>query len=138
MNWQQALRGFRTYLILERGLSQNTIKAYLNDLKALQKFSEKEDCKIALLELIHLEECLKIEIEEGKSKRSIARIVSSWRSFFDYLVYDKALENNPTDLLESPRIGSYLPEVLTTEEIDKIANSIELGSKTVHRDRALF
>lgn len=138
MNWQQALRGFRTYLILERGLSQNTIKAYLNDLKALQKFSEKEDCKIALLELIHLEECLKIEIEEGKSKRSIARIVSSWRSFFDYLVYDKALENNPTDLLESPRIGSYLPEVLTTEEIDKITNSIELGSKTGHRDRALF
>ena len=138
MNWQQALRGFRTYLILERGLSQNTIKAYLNDLKALQKFSEKEDCKIALLELIHLEECLKIEIEEGKSKRSIARIVSSWRSFFDYLVYDKAFENNPTDLLESPRIGSYLPEVLTTEEIDKIANSIELGSKTGHRDRALF
>ncbi len=138
MNWQQALRGFKTYLTLERGLSQNTIKAYVNDLKSLQHFSENKNHKIAALEVIHLEECLKLEVEAGKSKRSIARTISSWRSFFDYLIYDKSLESNPTDLLESPRIGSYLPEVLSLEEIDLIANTLELGSKSGHRDRALF
>jgi len=138
MNWQQILRGFRTYLLLERGLSQNTIKAYTNDLKGLMQFSQKNELELTSLSLNHLEECLDNEVKGGKSSRTIARIISSWRSFFDFLVYEKVVESNPTDLMESPRIGSYLPEVLTIEEVDSIGDSIDLGFKTGHRDRALF
>lgn len=129
---------YHLYLKLEKALSNNTIEAYESDLFKLSSYLS--DAKIILQEATA--EILRdfiIEISSlGIHPRSQARILSSIKSFYHFLIYKNILEKDPTELLESPKIGLRLPEVLSIEEIDKIVNSIDLSKQEGQRNKAII
>jgi len=129
---------YHLYLKLEKGLSPNSVDAYEHDLNKLVVFLA--DAKIApqsastdvLRDFV-------IEIANvGIHPRSQARILSGIKSYYHFLVYKNKIENDPTDLLESPKIGLYLPEVLTVEEIDAIVQAIDLSKPLGQRNKAII
>lgn len=129
---------YNLFLKLEKGLSGNTIEAYLNDLDKLEEFLYQAHIQIQNAEYEHLRDFI-IEISEiGISARSQARLISGIKSFYKFLIYKKIIENDPTILLESPKLGFRLPEVLTVEEIDKMIDAIDLSKKEGHRNRAII
>ena len=129
---------YHLYLKLEKALSNNTIEAYESDLFKLSSYLS--DAKIILQEATA--EILRdfiIEISSlGIHPRSQARILSSIKSFYHFLIYKNILEKDPTELLESPKMGLRLPEVLSIEEIDKIVNSIDLSKQEGQRNKAII
>ena len=82
--------------------------------------------------------CIKSQLDAGKSHRSVARMISSWKAFYLYLILEGLLSEDPTALLEAPKLGAYLPEVLSIDEIDRMMACIELGKPSGHRDRAII
>jgi len=129
---------YHLYLKLEKALSNNTIEAYESDLFKLSSYLS--DAKIILQEATT--EILRdfiIEISSlGIHPRSQARILSSIKSFYHFLIYKNILDKDPTELLESPKIGLRLPEVLSIEEIDKIVNAIDLSKQEGQRNKAII
>jgi integrase/recombinase XerD len=129
---------YHLYLKLEKALSNNTIEAYESDLFKLSSYLS--DAKIILQEATA--EILRdfiIEISSlGIHPRSQARILSSIKSFYHFLIYKNILEKDPTELLESPKIGLRLPEVLSIEEINKIVNAIDLSKQEGQRNKAII
>ena len=129
---------YHLYLKLEKALSNNTIEAYESDLFKLSSYLS--DAKIILQEATT--EILRdfiIEISSlGIHPRSQARILSSIKSFYHFLIYKNILEKDPTELLESPKIGLRLPEVLSIEEINKIVNAIDLSKQEGQRNKAII
>lgn len=130
--------GYRTYLMLERSFSQNTAAAYLDDLSKLLIYLKGVRIDYLAVDLNVLRDFLVGLSDVGICGRSQARIVSGIKSFYHYLVLDGKLEEDPTELLESPKIGLHLPEVLTVEEIDSILNVIDLSSPQGHRNKAML
>src|ERR1043165_4253067 len=119
MNWKVQIKGFRSYLSLERSLSANSIEAYLRDIGKLEEFlSEKQyDLSPKQVELKHLQEFVKwINEEKGMSAGSQARIISGIKAFYKYLLLENLLNSDPTALLEGPRLGRKLPDTLSVEE----------------------
>ena len=117
---------YKQYLKLEKSFSTHTINAYLTDLNKLILFLEEENVcpKDVTLELLNTFSAKLRDI--GIHPRSQARILSGIRSFYHFLILEDEINNDPTELLESPQIGFHLPEVLTLEEIDLLINSIDL------------
>lgn len=137
--WQEALTGFRSYLKLERSLSPNTLAAYGRDAKALCDFLQKRGLpgpEAAGTPVI--EAFIADKVGEGLSKRSQARLVSSLRSFYDFLVEEKRLKDNPCDSLVIPRLNPHLPGVLTYDEVKAILESVDLSKPEGHRNRAML
>ncbi|MBR5373810.1 MAG: site-specific tyrosine recombinase XerD [Paludibacteraceae bacterium] len=130
--------GYRTYLMLERSFSQNTAAAYLDDLSKLLIYLKGVHVDYLAVDLNVLRDFLVGLSDVGICGRSQARIVSGIKSFYHYLVLDGKLEEDPTELLESPKIGLHLPEVLTVEEIDSILDVIDLSSPQGHRNKAML
>ena len=130
--------GYRRYLKLERGFSANTIDAYMRDLDKLVDFLEREHKEVTDVKLEDLEHFSATLVDIGASPRSHARILSGVRSFYRYLVIDGFIENDPTELLESPKIPTRFPEVLTTEEVDALENAIDLSKWEGQRNRAII
>lgn len=130
--------GYRTYLMLERSFSQNTAVAYLDDLSKLLIYLKGVHVDYLAVDLNVLRDFLVGLSDVGICGRSQARIVSGIKSFYHYLVLDGKLEEDPTELLESPKIGLHLPEVLTVEEIDSILDVIDLSSPQGHRNKAML
>ena len=128
MTWEDAIESYKTYLILEKSLSSNSVEAYLNDIKKLAKYcADKHHVTTPdAISYDHLKDYLMFINEVGVTNRTQARCISSIRSFYKFLVFDGQLENNPTKLLEAPKIGRKLPNILTTEEIDAMLNSVEM------------
>ncbi len=124
--------------MLERSFSQNTAAAYLDDLSKLLIYLKGVRIDYLAVDLNVLRDFLVGLSDVGICGRSQARIVSGIKSFYHYLVLDGKLEEDPTELLESPKIGLHLPEVLTVEEIDSILNVIDLSSPQGHRNRAML
>lgn len=129
---------YKVYLLLERGLSERTREAYQHDVARFLEFLQDEgvDVRDVTLDRLHRFSWLLHDI--GISPRSIARALSALRSFYRFLLLDGFVEADPTELLESPRIGQHLPEVLSTEEIDRIEAVIDLSQPEGHRDRAII
>ncbi len=139
MKWQNALHDYKFYLKIERGLSQNSINSYTADVKRLIRFLEENNIYISPLK-INEEIIQKFIYNSAKliSARSQARLISGIRNFYDYLIFENYIETNPTQLIESPKIGRKLPDTLSTKEIDSIISQIDLSSPQGERNRAML
>ncbi|MCP3927852.1 MAG: site-specific tyrosine recombinase XerD [Bacteroidetes bacterium] len=140
MDWKTTLLGFKGYMMLERSLSPNTIQAYLRDLEKLQTFFSiknwvhgPESATVEQLKLFiyHLNDM-------GLSARSQARIISSLKAFYKYMLVEELIQEDPTELLEGPRLSRKIPDVLTYEEIQKMMSSIDLSTPHGTRNRAML
>ena len=139
MNWQQAVADFRMYLKIERGLSENSIENYGLDIQAFQNFLDKKNSKETPLDCD--QETVKQFIYETAkvlSPHTQARRIAGLRSFFDYLIFEKYRTTNPTDLIEAPKLGRKLPDVLSLKEIERLMDNLDLGHPQGHRNRALL
>ena len=134
----ELVEDFREYLTLGRNLSPNTIKSYTFDLKHLYEYAADQGLEVLKLTYPDLEHFLAYLADLGLDTRSMARVVSGVRAFYRYLFVEEIIESNPTDLLEAPRIGRRLPEVLTVEEIDRIIDSIDLSTSHGVRNAAML
>lgn len=132
------LKQYSAYLLLERGLSENTRQSYLNDVTKLINYLNDNNKTIEEVTLDDLHNFIAELHDLGLSSRSQARIISGIKSFFKFLKIEKKINNNPSLLLESPRIGRKLPEVLTIEEIDNMISCIDLSTNEGQRNRAII
>ena len=129
---------FKRYLLLERGFSDNTREAYLRDVRQFFEFINSEGLGVCEVTLEDLHRFTWQLHDVGISARSIARIHSGLRSFYSYILLEGMIETNPTALLESPKKGVRLPEVLSTAEIDSILSVIDLSLLEGQRDKAVI
>jgi integrase/recombinase XerD len=129
---------YRTYLRLEKGLSLNTIEAYLDDLNKLFQFITKEGTHLLNISYSDLQQFVAQLSDLNISPRSQARIISGIKSFYRFLLIEDFLRSDPTELLESPKIGMKLPEILSVNEINRILDSVDLSAPTGQRNRAML
>lgn len=129
---------YKTHLRLEKGLSANTIEAYLDDLSKLFRFLTDESLSFREVSYANLQQFVAQLSDIGISARSQARIISGIKSFYRFLILDDYMRNDPTELLEAPKIGMKLPEVLTLDEINSILGTIDLSTSTGQRNRAML
>lgn len=132
------LRRYQNYLKLERGYSQNTIDAYSNDLAHLLDYLEQEKVSVLDVRLETLENFVAQLMDIGIGPRSQARILSGVRSFYRFLVLDGYLDKDPSELIESPKLGEHLPEVLSTQEVDMMESVIDLSKWEGQRNKAII
>lgn len=132
------IRKYKQYLKLEKALSANTLDAYLRDLGKLLHFLEGETTEVLNVSLDDLQRFAAGLHDIGIHPRSQARILSGIKSFFHFLVVADYLETDPSELLEGPKIGFKLPEVLTVEEIDKIIATVDMEKSEGQRNRAIL
>lgn len=131
-------RRYVRYLRLERGYSDNTIEAYTHDIDYLLNYLRNENLKVEDVKLDNLENFAAVIYEFGIASSSQARILCGVRSFFKYLVISGILKDDPSELLEAPTVGEHLPEVLSTEEIDRMEAAIDLSKWEGQRNRAII
>lgn len=120
MDFQLHLEGFKNYLLMEKQVAANTAAAYLSDVKILSEIATLLELDISKASSEHLHECLYILSKRNINERSQARWISSVKAFYRYLLDENIRADDPTLLLESPKLGLYLPDTLSTEEIDRI------------------
>lgn len=140
LSWTQAIKNFETWLRLEKSLSANSIDAYINDVSRLERFFTENFKGITPERITYpdLRLFLSHLAKENINARTQARVVSGIRSFFKYLLIDGEINENPASLIESPKTGTKLPEVLTIEEIDRIMEAIDLSKPEGHRNKAII
>ncbi len=140
MNWKIYIQGFKSFLALERSLSENSLEAYVHDVRKLLEFLEfkKYDLSPKEIELKHLQEFLKWITELGMSAHSQARIISGLKGFYKYLLLENILNTDPTALLSAPKLGRKLPDTLSVEDINKIIEAIDLSSPTGQRNKSML
>ncbi len=138
MSKQSPFDQYKRYLLLERGLSANTIDAYMRDLSKLVSFMEERNLSLKQIDYDKLQMLLDELYKQGVKPRSIARIISGLKSFFKFLVLDEFLEDNPAQLLETPKVGLKLPSVLSVEEIDQILSVIDVSTVEGARNYAII
>lgn len=131
-------RRYVRYLRLERGYSENTVEAYTHDIDYLLNYLRNENLKTEDVKLDNLENFAAVIYEFGIASSSQARILCGVRSFFKYLVISGILKDDPSELLEAPTVGEHLPEVLSTEEIDRMEAAIDLSKWEGQRNRAII
>lgn len=140
LTWKQSFRNFETYLRLEKSLSENSIEAYRNDVSKLESyFSETgSDLTPALVKYADLKSFLTWYASDNKNTRTQSRVLSGVRAFYRFLLIEGEIEENPASLLESPKIGLKLPEVLSIIEIDRMISEIDLSKPEGHRNKAII
>lgn len=140
MNWEEGKKGYENYLKLEKSLSQNSISAYINDINKLISYLDKNHKKLAPLKvkLEHLKGFLAWLNEREVSPRTQARTISGIKSFYKYLLIEGKLTSDPTALLESPKVGRKLPDILSMEEIDTLIGAVDLSKSEGQRNKAML
>ena len=139
MNWQKILKDYQNYLRLERGLSENSILNYSLDVKKLMRWLEDNEVQVS--PILISEETVQhfiYEIAKQINPRSQSRLISGLKGFFNYLIFEDYRKTNPLELIEAPKLGRKLPDVLAVEEIDALISEIDLGSKQGERNRAII
>ena len=139
MKWNRALQDFQHYLNLERGLSKNSISNYVLDVEKLMLFLEAHQIvetpinihKSTIQQFIY-------EMAKNVNPRSQARVISGLKSFFNYLVFEDYRQDNPMELIESPKVGRKLPDTLSEEEINELIGAIDLSKPEGERNRAIL
>lgn len=140
MSWQGYIKGFKSYLQLEKSLSANSIEAYLRDVSKFVGYLDSENLHLGVedVKLNHLEGFVKAIHELGFDAHSQARIISGLRAFYKYLMVEDVVSVNPTELLSSPKLARKLPDTLSVEEINALLDSIDLSTPEGTRNRAML
>lgn len=140
MKWEDSIRGFEGFLKVEKGLSQNSINAYINDISKLLEFLKVNFKGITpqRVKLMHLRSFVEWLNNKGVSPRTQARTISGIKSFFKFLLIEDKINSDPTSLLESPKIGRKLPDILSVEEIDALILSVEVDKPEGQRNKAIL
>lgn len=136
--WERYIKHFISFLKIEKGLAENSIFAYQNDIEKLKCFAL--DRKIGPTDITYedLKEFIAVLYDLGLSPRSQARIISGIKQFFIFLLIEDAIKDDPSELLEMPRLGKKLPEVLSVEEIDALIQAIDMSKAESHRNKAIL
>ncbi|MFD1550616.1 tyrosine recombinase XerD [Putridiphycobacter roseus] len=138
-SWDKYRKDYQNYLKIEKSLSINSVDAYMRDFDKLSDFFSVNLIRNPVaVELKDLQKLVKWIAEMGISARSQARIISGIRNFYSYLIIEDEIIDDPTDLLELPRLGRKLPEVLTIEEIDALKGAVDLSKPEGHRNKAII
>ena len=139
MKWLNALKDYKLYLKIERGLSKNSIDNYALDVKKLIAYLEDNDINQSPLTIkTEVLQQFNYEIAKVVNERTQSRILSGLRSFFSFLIFEDYRVSNPLDLIESPKIGRKLPDTLSEFEIDKLIGAIDLSTPEGERNRAIL
>ena len=140
MQWQRAIAGYKSYLQLERSLAGNTVESYVRDITQLRLYvevdsdtSSPEDLRIE-----DLKEFIQQLAEIGLSANTQSRVVSGIRSFYKYLLLEDKIETDPSELLETPKIGRKLPDTLSNDEVESMIDNIDLSKPEGERNRAIL
>jgi len=138
MSWESSIKEFKYYLKVERSLADNSIESYLRDINKLADYCrdiKKNEKSVATQDIRNFISHL---VSEKISPRSQARIISGIKAFYKYLILEDYITDDPTLLIENPKIGLKLPEVLSVEEIELIISSIDLSKKQGQRNKAII
>ncbi len=140
MNWELRIEEYKNFLLLEKSLSSNTVEAYLGDVNKLVEYLDyvKKDLDPEKVSLEELKSFITWINELGVSAATQARILSGIKGFYKFLLLEDIIENDPSSLLETPKIGRKLPDVLSVEEIDLILSKIDLSKPEGHRNKAMI
>lgn len=139
-SWDKLIREYTVFLRLEKSLSENTIDAYINDVRKLVRYFEMsgETIEPDVVTLKHLEGFIEWVNQLGASPRTQARVISGIKGFYRYLLLEDVVNLDPTTLVESPRIGRKLPDVLSVEEIDRLLSAIDLSKPEGQRNKTML
>tara|TARA_R110000868_G_scaffold75087_5_gene216864 strand:- start:566 stop:1474 length:909 start_codon:yes stop_codon:yes gene_type:complete len=139
MNWSSYIKSYQSYLKIERGLSKNTIENYSFDIERLCLYLDQNEIVVSpiLIDDVTVQQFV-YELASQVNARSQARIISGLKSFFNYLIFEDYRNDNPLELIESPKTGRKLPDTLSLEEIDSLINVIDLSSNEGERNRAML
>ncbi len=139
MNWKHALSDYQSYLKIEKGFSENTLENYSRDIKKFMSFLENSHSE--LLPTTVTKESVQefiYALSKEVNPRSQARMISALRSFFNYLIFEKYRKDNPTDLIETPKIGQKLPDTLSEEEVEALINAVDLTHPQGERNKTIL
>jgi integrase/recombinase XerD len=140
LTWKHAYRDFENFLRLEKSLSQNSIMAYNDDVRKLEKFFTEKNTEISPADVTYndLKEFLIWYGTDNTNTRTQSRVLSGIRAFYKFLLIEGEISENPSSLIESPKIGFRLPMVLSVEEIDRMISKIDLSKPDGHRNKAIL
>lgn len=140
MSWASYIKGFKSYLQLEKSLSGNSIEAYLRDVEKLVRYLDMRELKLSVeeIKLSHLEDFIKWINEMGMDAHSQARIISGVRAFYKYLLMEDVVSINPTELLLTPKLARKLPDTLSIDEINALIGSLDQSTPEGVRNKAML
>ena len=138
MSWESSIKGFKSYLQIERSLSTNSVQAYIRDVKKFANYAIPLELNELKINREDISEFLNTLQNDNISARSQARIISGIKAFYKYLIIEDYIKHNPTELIESPKIGLKLPDTLSLIEIDKLIAAVDLSTKQGERNRAII
>ena len=138
MSWENSIKEFKYYLRVERSLTNNTVDAYIRDVNKLSKYSINNNLSIKLIIRENIQDFISFLNDEKISARTQARVISSVKSFFKFLIMEDYIINDPCQLIQNPKIGLKLPDVLSIAEIDLIVSNIDNSSKHGQRNTTII
>ncbi|OFY22579.1 MAG: site-specific tyrosine recombinase XerD [Bacteroidetes bacterium GWF2_29_10] len=140
MNWDIYIKNFRTFLMLEKLLSANSIEAYQRDIQKLHQYILLKNIEVSPEKVTPelIQEFINWIYEIGLRDTSHARIVSGIKAFFKFLIFEDIIKKNPAELIENPKIKRSLPDILTINEINNLIDAIDLSSNEGHRNKAII
>lgn len=137
-SWNRYIKEFVSYLKIEKGLAENSIFAYQNDVAKLHDFSVSIDKNAEQISYNDLKLFIAALYDLGLSARTQARIISGIKQFYGYLLLENYITVDPSELLDQPKVGRKLPEVLTIEEIDRLIDALDMSKNESHRNKAII
>lgn len=139
-NWEIYIKEFKNYLRLERGLSDNSVSAYVHDIVKLKQFVEMTNASATpqTIKVVDLQNFLEFINELGMSPFSQARIISGIKAFYRYLLDEQIIREDPSELVESPKLGRKIPDTLEYHEIEQLLSAIDLSTPEGARNRAML
>ena len=137
-NWSRYITEFVSFLKIEKGLSSNSIIAYQNDVDKLANYCMEKNIRVKDVQYAQLKLFVTELYDLGLSARSQARVISGIKQFFSYLMLENLITQDPSSLLEQPKLGRKLPEVLSIEEVDSLIAAVNLNSNEGPRNRAML
>lgn len=138
--WEMYIVQFKNYLKLERSLSENTVMAYMHDIRMLAQFLElkKIDKSPLKIESVDLHDFIEYVAELGLSAHTQARVISGLKSFYKYLLFEGEIRKDPMELIDTPKLGRKLPDTLSVIEIDRLLDAIDMSTAEGTRNRAII